>query len=138
MLSRLSNPSWSTGTLAIIAVAAAIALAATFYSALRARQSPERRERQRRLNVNQFGRMTDGFVIDADPDTFTYTYSVRGVDYHTAQDITALRHYLPDEPRRLLGPVGVKYLVNRPENSIILSENWCGLKMKSPDGVIYE
>lgn len=92
-------------------------------------KNPEKREKKRRLYVNRQGRVGDGFITEATETTIYYTYALRGVQYETSQDIAVLRDYLPAEPERLIGQVHVKYLVNNPENSILLCEEWTGLRI---------
>jgi hypothetical protein len=56
-----------------------------------------------------------------------YSYSISGVSYETAQDITGL------EERAALGrvaagqPASVKYDPSNPSNSILVSDDWSGL-----------
>ena len=70
-------------------------------------------------------------ITDASDTTIYYVYSLRGVQYETSQDITGLRDYLPAEPDRLIGQAHVKYLVNNPANSILVCEEWNGMKIPS-------
>jgi hypothetical protein len=92
-------------------------------------KNPEKRERKRRLHVNRQGRVGDALITDASEATIYYVYSLRGVQYETSQDVTSLRDYLPAEPDRLIGQAHVKYLVNQPANSILICEEWSGLKI---------
>jgi hypothetical protein len=57
-----------------------------------------------------------------------YNYSVQGVQYTASQDISMLRHQLPAEPERLIGVANMKYAVRNPANSILLCEEWSGLR----------
>ena len=93
------------------------------------RKNPEKRERKRRLEVNRQGRLGDAMITEATDTTLYYVYSLRGVQYETSQDITWLRDYLPAEPEKLIGQAHVKYLVNHPANSILVCEEWTGLRM---------
>lgn len=61
-------------------------------------------------------------------DALYYSYSVGGVQYEASQDITALRDLLPAEPERLIGWSGMKYAPNNPANSILICEEWSGLR----------
>jgi hypothetical protein len=107
---------------------ALVALAA--WIALQVKQrSPERRERKRRQQVNQRGRLGDAFITEATESTIYYTYSVHGVHYTASQDIVPLRDKLPAEPERLIGVVNMKYAVRNPANSILLCEEWSGLRV---------
>ncbi len=111
-----------------LAVFAGLLLSAAVWILVRRRDSPEKRERKRRLLVNERGRFAYGTVTDADPGTVYYSYSVAGVEYRTAQDISQLTAVLPDAPDRLIGSVTLKYLPRNPANSIIICENWSGLR----------
>ena len=106
---------------------ALIALAVWIVLQVRER-SPERRERKRRLFVNQRGRLGDAFITEASETIIYYTYSVQGVQYAASQEITVLRDKLPAEPERLIGVANMKYAVRNPANSILICEEWSGLR----------
>ena len=112
-------------------------------------------ERQRRAYLNRVGRIVEGQVLeiveharDANDPTakpagmfhkraipspngtqklLYYTYSISGVTYETAQDITGL------EEAKHLGRVAagqtasVKFDPSNPSNSILLADDWSGL-----------
>ena len=94
----------------------------------RIRRDPEEKERRRRLTVNVTGRLGDAEITDVENNSVFYSYSVRGVAYTAAQDISRLREYLPEQPERLIGPVTLKYSPANPANSIIVCEDWSGLR----------
>src|SRR5450432_3624101 len=50
------------------------------------------------------------------------------VHYTASQDISALRDQLPDTPDRLGGMVNMKYAAQNPANSILVCEEWSGLR----------
>lgn len=106
--------------------AALIALAIVI--ALRVRGTPEKRERKRRLMVHREGRLGDALITESSENTLYYSYSVGGVQYTASQDISALRDRLPAEPERLIGHVSLKYATNNPANSILICEEWSGLR----------
>jgi hypothetical protein len=111
--------------------AAAGAVAAAVWMRLIPRATPETRERQRRLRLNGRGRLADGMLTSASGNTLYFNYEVSGVAYSTSQDVSALRDSLPDEPERLVGPVTVKYARENPADSIVVCENWSGLRAKA-------
>ncbi len=111
--------------LAVVLVAAAI------WIALRVRGNPERRELRRRQNVHRHGRLGDAMVTEATETTLYYTYSVSGVQYTASQDISALRERLPAAPERLIGFASLKYSPRNPANSILICEEWSGLRLPS-------
>jgi hypothetical protein len=92
------------------------------------RVSPEKKERLRRLAVNREGRGISAVITDADDTCFYYTYAVRGVAYAVSQDYTTLRNLLPAEPGKLVGEAVVRYSPRNPANSIVLCEDWSGLR----------
>jgi hypothetical protein len=117
-------------------------------------EDPNEQERQRRAYLNRVGRIVEGQVLEvvdhahsAAPMKQTglfrkgapgavangtqkllyYTYSISGVTYETAQDITGL------EEQAHLGrvvagqPASVKFDPSNPSNSILLADDWSGL-----------
>ena len=90
--------------------------------------SPEKRERKRRLMIHQQGRLGDAFITEADGNTVFFEYSIHGVHYSTSQDVSALRHLLPGVPEQLIGVANMKYLTRNPANSILVCEEWNGLR----------
>jgi hypothetical protein len=100
------------------------------------RLSSEEIERQRREELALSGRITDGVILDArtlsnedsispTPEVLVYSYSLAGLTYNCAQDVSAL-------PNEVIGfridqPVQVRYDPRNPGNSIIVSETWTGL-----------
>ena len=72
--------------------------------ALRMMQAnPEKRERKRRLELHQHGRLGDALITEATDAMLYYSYSVGGVQYEASQDVSGLRDLLPPEPERLIG-----------------------------------
>jgi hypothetical protein len=116
--------------LALLGVAACGLLAAAWSILTRLRLTSVERERRRRGKLNLFGRMGDGVLNDLHDNTLFYTYSVHGVAYNTAQDISSLRAMIPADVDVLIGPVTVKYSPRNPANSIVLSEGWSGVRVK--------
>lgn len=112
-----------------VAVLAASAAAASAVIGLRRRPDPAEREKRRRLDVNIAGRLADGSIIDVTESTVYYSYSVHGVGYTAAQDVEPVRELIACAPDKLIGPVSVKYLPANPANSIIICEDWSGLRL---------
>ena len=116
----------------IAAVAAVVLVVAILLRAwLRRRPTSEELERRRRLALNQGGKMADGTVLDVLESTIEYSYDVRGVGYTATQDVSALLDRLPAHRLSVAGPVGVKYDPRNPANSIVLCEDWSGLRVAS-------
>jgi hypothetical protein len=117
--------------LEILAGVAAALFALGVSIALRVSQkSPEKREKRRRTHVNQTGRLGDALITEVSEGWLYYTYAVNGVEYSASQDISALGALLPEEPGKLIGLAHLKYSPRNPANSIILCEEWSGLRGK--------
>jgi hypothetical protein len=56
-----------------------------------------------------------------------YSYSISGVTYETAQDVTGLEERL--KAHRIIAgqPASVKYDPSNPSNSILVADDWSGL-----------
>src|ERR1700738_4811072 len=106
----------SPGTqLVILGAMGAGVLAFGIRLALRMMQAnPEKRERKRRLELHQHGRLGDALITEATDTMLYYSYSVRGVQYEASQDVSGLRELLPPEPERLIGPASLKYSTRNP------------------------
>jgi len=121
-----------------LSVAAIPAAAFLLFLLLRRRKiSPEERERKRRLAVNTSGRITDAVIMEvrvlqmpsgALAHFMDYNYDLHGVTYSATQDITALLEHIQRDPQRIAGPASVKYLPSNPSNSILICEEWSGLR----------
>lgn len=121
----------AAGSLAVVAVGFALI-------SRKSRRSPDQKERERRERISLGGRITDGTVIDvheveatdANPEAqlIVYQYDVAGVSYECSQDVTWLRHLVDLHSCRLGVPTSVKYDPQNPGNSIVIAENWTGLR----------
>jgi hypothetical protein len=120
----------STGALevSLLSLLAIGLMAAGVWVFLNSRQTAAQREKRRRLTVNRTGRMGDATIVDVRGCVLFYSYEVRGVAYTTSQDAGEFQHRLPAETSHLIGPVGIKYASNNPANSIIMCEEWSGLR----------
>jgi hypothetical protein len=114
-----------------LAVLAGLILLALLSVMMRSRMTPTDRERRRRRRIYTMGRMGDGWLTDVEGDMICYSYSVNGVDYNTSQDVSALRNLVPADSSLIIGPVTFKYLVRDPGNSIVVCEEWSGLRIRS-------
>jgi hypothetical protein len=91
------------------------------------RVPPEERERLRRADLVARGKMGDATLVEVRENLIFYSYDVRGVEYTASQDVTHLRPYLPAE-LALTRPVSVRYDPRNPANSIVVAEQWSGLR----------
>ena len=106
------------------------AIAAGVLVVLRIRRKPKDKEKLRRLEVNASGRLGDATITDITDDAIIYEYSVGGLTYTASQDISQLRELIPADPHRLIGrPASLKYSTQNPANSILLCEDWSGLRV---------
>lgn len=74
------------------------------------------------------GRIGDAVVVEATDETLYYTYTVRGVQYDACQDIHSLRGLLPATLDHLVGGAAIKYSTRNPANSMLVCEEWSGLR----------
>jgi hypothetical protein len=56
-----------------------------------------------------------------------YSYSIAGVTYETAQDVTGLEERLCLERLAAGQPASVKYDPSNPSNSILVADDWSGI-----------
>lgn len=118
-------------------------------------RDPREIERTRRVRLNQIGRIVEGQVLEivdrprevppAPRGLFArressslpagngmhkllfYTYSISGVTYETAQDITGLEERAALHRVVVGQPASVKYDPANPSNSILVADDWSGL-----------
>jgi hypothetical protein len=121
----------------LITAGSAVLLGA--YAVLRRKpKTPEEIERERRGWLESSGRITDGTVIDVQElaamtnhhaaTMLIYKYDVAGVTYECSQDVTYLRQWINLHSCRLGLHTSVKYDPQNPGNSLVVSENWMGLR----------
>jgi hypothetical protein len=118
----------------VLALAAAGLIALAVWIAVRRNATPEKRERRRRLHIHATGRLGDAVVTEVGDDLLYYSYTIRGVQYTASQDIGTLRDRLPADLSRLVGPSQIKYVPKNPANSILLCEEWSGLRAPAGAG----
>lgn len=141
------------GVAAAVIVAAAMLLHRHFQKP----EDPEDEERRRRFQLNQVGRIVEGLVVELveTPGTpapestsvpvsqqdssvsgggafgmrrlIRYSYSIAGVTYETAQDVTGLEERLCLERLAAGQPASVKYDPANPSNSILVADDWSGI-----------
>lgn len=114
--------------LALSGVLAVVFLVAVYIAWKKSRISPDERERVRRASLAAHGKMGDATLIEVTESMVLYAYSVRGVEYTASQDVSRLGGHVPPN-LSTLGPVAVKYDPRNPANSIIVSEQWTGLRV---------
>ena len=121
----------SVWVIVLVAIAAAL-IAGVVIILYRIKRRPKDKEKRRRLSVNLHGRLGDATITEVQENTIFYSYSVRGVSYTASQDISQLHEHVPAELEKLIGPVSLKYAPRNPANSILVCEEWSGLRSKPP------
>lgn len=141
---------------ALLAVAAVFAGGALIW--LRGRpQDPVEAERQRCLHLNRVGRIIEGQVLEVieqavpaaavRPALFFrrrkspaldkgirsrtlvfYSYHISGVSFESAQDVSGLEERACIRSVVMRQPASVKYDPANPGNSILVADDWSGLK----------
>jgi len=101
------------------------------------RKTPDQLEQERRMHISEIGRITDGTVIDVSEmqnsgaeelQLLIYHYDVAGVSYEASQDVSNLRHMVDLHSCRSGLMTSIKYDPSNPGNSIVIAENWSGLR----------
>ena len=138
-----------------IATGAALfaALVVGLWLLLRKRATPEELERARRHFLAHAGRLVDGMLLDicaveapgnskSHPGrTLTmlvYSYRIGGVDYESSQDITDMRGVVDAAEVRAGFPCSARYQPGNPQNSIVVAEEWRGLRAGIPVLPVFE
>jgi hypothetical protein len=125
-----SVPTFPVTQVIVIGAVSLPVIAAGIFVVLRIRRKPKDKEKLRRLEVNLHGRLGDATITDIGDDVIFYEYSVGGLTYTASQDISQLREMIPADSHRLIGrPASLKYSTQNPANSILLCEEWSGLRL---------
>lgn len=108
----------------------------------RRRATTDEIERARRTSLAQSGRLVDGMLLDVcemeskDARKLTlliYSYRIGGVDYECSQDITTLLDIVDPVGVRAGFPCSARYQQSNPQNSIVVAEEWSGLRTGLPE-----
>lgn len=118
--------------ISLLGVLALLLMAAGAWVFLSSRLTAAQREKRRRLAVNRIGRMGDATIIDVRDCVLFYSYELHGVAYATSQDASECKDRLPPETSHLVGPANIKYSPKNPANSIVVCEEWSGLRPAAP------
>lgn len=141
-------------TLAAVVGGGLAAIGMIVYAFVHPKVDSEESERRRRLHLNHIGRIAEGQVVDLAEqpaplveehrgllgrksrpvvDTrprhlVSYSYAISGVTYQTAQDITGLESQVRFERLVAGQPASVKYDPSNPSDSILVADDWSGLR----------
>jgi hypothetical protein len=61
-----------------------------------------------------------------------YGYRIGGVGYQCSQDVTRMRDVIDVATIRAGFPCSVRYQSGNPQNSIVVSEKWSGIRDRAP------
>ena len=137
-MTLLSRNAWEAAT--GITLMAGLTVGAVLYLR-RKRPTEEELERERRKMLALSGRLIDGMLLDVREITLEdgrpltmleYSYRSAGVDYECSQDITTLLDVVNLGEMRAGFPCTVRYQPGNPQNSIVISESWSGLRSSLP------
>jgi len=114
-------------TIALAGVLAVLVAIIGYRAWQNSRVTPEERERRRRAILVRQGKMGDATLVEIRDDLLFYSYLVRGVEYTASQDVSTLRQQIPGDLSNV-GALSVKYDARNPANSIVLAEEWSGVR----------
>lgn len=143
-------------TLLIVGAVLVFAAVVAIYAWSQRPPDPDEIERRRRSHLNQVGRIVEGHLVEiverlAEPKRIgglrlfsrrktapengsknkrtlvCYSYSISGVSYETAQDVTGLEARACIERLASGQHASVKYDPANPGNSILIADDWSGL-----------
>jgi hypothetical protein len=128
-------------------VASAIVFAVALWLVFRKRPTAEEIEYARRYFLVQSGRLVDGMLLDifdvagdaGEPRSMLlFSYRIGGVDYECSQDVTYMQTIVDPTTIRVGFPCSVRYQPGNPQNSIVVAEEWSGLREGLPLLPTYE
>jgi hypothetical protein len=137
-MTHLSTTAWE---IAVGATSIAILAAVALWLVFRKRPTAEELERARRQFLVQFGRLVDGMLLDiceVDGEggrkltMLVYQYRIASVDYECSQDITSMAAVFDAAQVRAGFPCTVRYQPGNHHNSIVVAEEWSGLRAGLP------
>jgi hypothetical protein len=137
-----------------LGVGSILAIGLIVFAFMRPNVDPEDEERKRRLHLNLIGRIAEGQVVELNEQApepkqerrtilssrsrplvverprcmVSYSYSISGVTYHTAQDVTGLESQVRFDRLMAGQQASVKYDPANPSDSILVADDWSGLR----------
>jgi hypothetical protein len=133
--------------IAAAAVVGAALLALGLWLIFHKQPTAEELERARRKFLAHSGRLVDGMLLDVcevfspaktkkEKDrTLTmllFSYRIGGVNYESSQDITEMGGVIDAAQVRAGFPCSARYQPGNPHNSIVVAEEWSGLREGLP------
>jgi len=114
-------------TVALAAVLVAMLAVLGYRAWQRSRVTAEERERRRCAQLVATGKINDATLVEVRENLVFYSYSVRGVEYTASQDISRLAAKIAVD-FSAMSALSVKYDPRNPANSIVVAEDWNGLR----------
>ena len=132
------TPLWLRDPVVLGSAGAAVAVlgGVGLYFALRKKETAAEMEKRRRDYLVERGRIIDATLLDlTDADGsqgqerhLFYKYEIAGVSYECSQDVTLLPEQLRGTASTPGMPASVRYDPYNPSNSIVVAEEWTGLR----------
>ena len=117
----------------LLALVLVVLLGILGYRAWKSRRvTAEEREKRRCAYLMATGKMGDAALVEIHENVVFYSYGVRGVEYTASQDLSLLGRAPVDLDLASVHALSVKYDPRNPANSIIMSEEWSGLRTGHP------
>ena len=95
---------------------------------LKSRPTAAELERRRRRDLYVRGKMGDANLLEYREHNVFYSYAIAGVEYTACQDLSDLESLIPSDRWSAIGPASIKYDPRNPANSMVLCEEWSGLR----------
>jgi hypothetical protein len=123
------------------AAAAAVVGGALYWLLTRKRPTADELEAARRELLVGYGRIVDGMLLDhfqfeaedgRTREMLLYQYEISGVTYECSQDVTVLGEIVDPKRVRVGMPCSLRYQPGSPENSILVAEQWNGIRETIP------
>ena len=123
------------------AAGAALLGAIAVWMLTRKRPTADELEEARRNLLMDFGRIVDGMLLDhfqieaedgVTREMLLYHYEISGVTYECSQDVTLLREVVDPARVKVGMPCSIRYQPGIPENSVLVTERWSGIRETIP------
>lgn len=121
----------AAGTAGVLVGAGTVA-----YRKLRRTIDPAELEHLRRVGLARAGRIITGEITgliepekgQTAPVLLVYRYDIAGVTYEVTQDVSMMPQVAVQAGRLVGRTISVKYDMKRPSNSIVICEEWSGIR----------
>jgi len=137
----MNNLSINMWELIVLGVACVLVCTVVLWMVFRKKPTEEEIERARRKFLVQSGRLVDGMLLDIceveaengpNLTMLLFSYRISGVDYECSQNITDMTEVVDASQVRAGFPCTVRYQPGNPQNSIVVAEEWTGLRAGLP------